>query len=503
MFNILMDRRRFMTAAATLTAAVAITGDNQSQSQAQPAAPSPGGGEGPPLAARLAAYVDGLGYADIDATTLEAVKLRLVDTFGCALAALDEPVVASCYRIARAAGDGKATLIGTRHRVGTEMAAFANGAAIRYYDLNEGYASREVGHPSHFVSVCLAVAEAEGRSVRDVIVAIVAAYEIECRLFDAVSLNARGWDNTTYGVVTAALAAGKLMGLSVKRLTEAVNIALVDHVAMNQTRVQVLSNWKGLADASASRHGVFAAILAREGITGPSPIFEGRFGLNTQVAGEPIVIDTASFGGHGRPFRINDVLVKPYPAQGHTLTAVEAAIRLSGKISDRGAIAKVSVATTQFGYRQTATGPDVWAPATKETADHSMPYIVARALLDGTITNDSYAPERLAAADVRALMAKITIAEDPTLTALYPRQIPNRVVVTLRSGEVLTEQVDDLPGSPRRPLTRADIEAKFWRNVGPRASAAAGKALIQTIWSLEQMTRVEALLDAVAAVRPQ
>lgn len=497
MFSILTDRRRWMAGAASLGAALAFTGHGHAQQAAKPAP----GGELPPLAGRLADYVDGLSYADIDAGTLEAVKLRLVDTFGCALAALDEPVIAGCFRIAQAAGGGTSTLIGTRHRTSAEMAAFANGAALRYYDLNDGYAAKEVGHPSDFVSVCLAVAQSERRSIRDFIVSVVAAYEIECRLFDAVSLNARGWDNTTYGVVTAALAAGKLMGLPVDRLTQAVNIALVDHIAMNQTRVQVLSNWKGLADASAARNGVFAAILAREGITGPSPIFEGRFGLNNLVAGEEIKINTTSFGGKGRPFRINDVLVKPYPAQGHTLTAVEAAIRLSGKIRDHGAIEKVTVATTQFGYKQTATGPDVWAPATKETADHSMPYIVARALLDGTITNASYAPERLATPDVRALMSRIEIAEDPALTALYPRQIPNRVSVTLRSGEVLTEQIDDLPGSPRRPLTREDIEAKFWRNVGPRTSAAEGKALIRQIWSLEQITGVDELLEAVASVR--
>lgn len=499
MFSILTDRRRLMAGAASLAAAYAFTGHGR----AQQAAKSSSGPELSPLAGRLADYVHGLGYADIDAGTIEAVKLRLVDTIGCALAALDEPVVANCFRIARTAGDGTSTLIGTRHRTSAEMAAFANGAAMRYYDLNDGYASKEVGHPSDFVAVCLAVAQAEGRSVRDFIVSVVAAYEIECRLFDAVSLNARGWDNTTYGVVTAALAAGKLMGLAVDRLTQAVNIALVDHVAMNQTRVQVLSNWKGLADASASRHGVFAAILAREGITGPSPIFEGRFGLNRQVAGEDIVVDTSTFGGHGRPFRINDVLVKPYPAQGHTLTAVEAAIRLSGKIGDRGAIAKVNVATTQFGYKQTATGPDVWAPATKETADHSMPYIVARALLDGTITNASYAPERLATPDVRALMARIEIAEDPALTALYPRQIPNRVAVTLRSGEVFSEQVDDLPGSPRRPLTREDIAAKFWRNVGSRTPTtdARLRQVLDFVWNLEHEDKLDRLFELLVAER--
>lgn len=465
----------------------------RSAEEASPSSPS--------LARRLAGYVDGLGYADVDAATLEAFKLRLVDTFGCALAALDEPVVAKCFQVAQADRSGAAMLIGTRQHTTAGLAAFANGAAIRYYDLNDGYASKEIGHPSDFVSVSLAVAQAEKRSMHDFIVASLIAYEIECRLFDAAAISSHGWDSPSYGVVTAALTAGKLMGLSVDQLEHAVNIALIDHVAMNQTRTQVLSNWKGLADASAAHSGVFAAILARQGITGPSPIFEGNYGFDKLVAGQPVDVDTSTFGGKGRAFRIADVLVKPYPAQGHTLTAVEAAVRLSRKIGDRAQIERIVVETTQPGYKITASGPYAWAPTTKETADHSMPYVVARALLDGTLTNASYAPQRLTAPEVQALIKKMQVVESPRLNAMYPRHIPNRVSIYLHSGEILTEQVDDLPGAPGSPLTRDEIVAKFWRSVDGAVSRASGNALIERIWSIEQAQSVDALLDAAAATR--
>jgi len=495
----LARRRAFLLRALAGTAGVAFAGASSAQALADAAKPA--ATTVLPIANRLAEYVHRLRYEDIDASALEALKLRLVDTFGCALAALKEPVVQRCFHLAQAGASNASTLIGTTRRSTPELAAFANGAAIRYYDLNDGYAAKEIGHPSDFISVSLAVAQSERRSIQAFILASLIAYEIECRLFDAAAISPRGWDNPSYGVVTAALTAGKLMQLSVEQLTQAVNIALIDHVAMNQTRTQVLSNWKGLADASAAKSGVFAASLAREGITGPSPIFEGTYGFEKLVAGQPIAIDTAAFGGPGRPFRIADVLVKPYPAQGHTLTAVEAAIRLSGRIHDPVQIDKVVVATTQLGYKITGSGPYVWAPATKETADHSMPYVVARALIDGTLTNASYAPEKLTAADVRALMPKIRVEEDPALTALYPRHIPNRISVSLRSGEVLTERVDDLPGAPDVPLTRETIEAKFWRTAGTAITRANGEALLQRIWSLERLGGVDALFEAAMAER--
>ncbi|MGG1943691.1 MmgE/PrpD family protein [Trinickia sp. NRRL B-1857] len=493
MSSTLPRRRAFLLHALAGTAGFAFAGTSSPRSlgnggNAADVAPQP-------IANRLAEYVHRLRYEDIDASALEALKLRLVDTFGCALAALKEPVVQRCFDVAEAATNGASTLVGTGQRTTPELAAFANGAAIRYYDLNDGYAAKEIGHPSDFISVSLAVAQAERRPIEDFVLASLIAYEIECRLFDAAAISPLGWDNPSYGVVTAALTAGKLMQLSVDQLTQAVNIALIDHVAMNQTRTQVLSNWKGLADASAAKSGFFAATLARQGITGPSPIFEGNFGFEKLVSGHPIPIDTATFGGRGHPYRIVDVLVKPYPAQGHTLTAVEAAIRLSAKIKDRSQIEKIVVATTEPGYKITGSGPYVWAPATKETADHSMPYVVGRALIDGTLTNESYAPEKLGAADVRELMQKIRVEEDPALTALYPKHIPNRVSVYLRSGDVLSERVDDLPGAAGAPLTRPMIEAKFWRTVGKTVTRENGDALIERIWSIERLHGVDALLE--------
>uniref|UniRef100_UPI003F492A8B MmgE/PrpD family protein n=1 Tax=Cupriavidus necator TaxID=106590 RepID=UPI003F492A8B len=182
-------RRGFLLGALPTAAAIGLIGAG-GLARGAPAAPRADGGPAP-LAQRLAEYVHALSEADIDAATLEALKLRLVDTFGCALAALDEPVIAKCFGLADASGPAEAALIGTRRRSSAELAAFANGAAIRYYDLNDGYLSKEAGHPSDHLSVCLAVAQSERRSITDFIVSAIAAYEIECRLFDAASISAK------------------------------------------------------------------------------------------------------------------------------------------------------------------------------------------------------------------------------------------------------------------------------------------------------------------------
>ena len=240
-----------------------------------------------PLAKRLAAYADGLRYDDLDEATIESVKVHLIDTLGCGLAAFDEKPVRICRDVVLASGGGGATVIGTKRRAAPDLAAFANCAAFRYLDLNDAYVGRVTGHPSDHIAACLAVAEAERASTPELITAIALAYEVNCRLIDAFGINigSRGWDIPVLSLPAVALAAGKLMKLHPDKLEQAVNLALNDHISLGQTRAQTLSDWKGIADAEAGRNAVFAAMLARGGLTGPAPIFEGRLGFSQLVGG--------------------------------------------------------------------------------------------------------------------------------------------------------------------------------------------------------------------------
>jgi 2-methylcitrate dehydratase len=371
----------------------------------------------PPLAERLAAYADRLSYDDLDAATIERVKSHLIDTLGCGIAAFDEKPVRISRDIVLAIGGGISTIIGTNRRAPPDLAAFANGAAFRYYDLNDVYVGRQASHPSDNIAACLAVAEAERSSAAELITAIVLAYEINCRLVDAFDIAARGWDPPVFSLPAVALAAGKLMKLPRDRLTQAVNLAVNDHIPMAQTRTQTLSDWKGLADAEAGRNAVFAAMLARGGITGPAPIFEGRAGFFRLVSG-PADVDVDAFGRRGVSFRIDACGMKAYPAQVNIQTAIVAAIAIAKEIGDPDRIAAIEIATTKRGYQQTGADPEKWTPDTRETADHSLPYITARAMLDGDINNDSYASEKLHDPRILAFMRKITVKEDPAFTAL-------------------------------------------------------------------------------------
>ncbi|HEX4326792.1 MAG TPA: MmgE/PrpD family protein [Burkholderiales bacterium] len=450
------------------------------------------------MAERMAAYAAGLRYTDLKPADVEAVKAHFIDAMACAMGAFNEAPVRAVRQIALANAGGPATVIGTKRRSTMDWAAFANGAALRHFDLNDAYAGKEPGHPSDNITPCLAVAEAEGRSGRDLILAIALAYEIDCHLLDAVRITARGWDHPNYSLPAAALAAGKLMNLRQAQLTEAVNLALAGHYASNQTRLQAISNWKGMADADAGRSAVFAAQLARGGITGPAPAFEGKAGFFSQVSG-PFTLDFENFGGRAGPFLINACAYKHYPAQMTLQTAVPAAAKAGAAVGaglrDPGQVKSILVHTTLTGVQYSADSAEKWAPETSETADHSLPYVVARAMLDGEITPASYSAQALHDPRVRALMAVLKVEEDPAFTAAMPTRLPTRVTVTLNDGRTVSGESLDLPGFGGLPMTRADVEAKFRRYVRGVWPEAQIRNFLDYAWNLEQQPKLTGLFQ--------
>jgi 2-methylcitrate dehydratase len=373
------------------------------------------------------------------------------------------------------------------------MATFANGAAIRFYDLNDVYAGKEIGHPSDNIAACLAQAEAAGASGRDLIVAIALAYEIDCRLMDAASISQHGWDHPNFSLPAAALAAGKLMKLNTAELTQAVNLAINGHLALNQTRVQTISDWKGLADANAARNGVFAAALAREGLTGPSPVFEGDAGFFKQVSG-PFTLDVEAFGGRGRPFRIRDCSVKFYPAQALTQTAIQAGIDVARQAGGVERITAVEIRTSHEGWFSAGKDAEKWAPETSGTADHSLPYVTARAMFDGDITVASYSQAALHDPKLRAFMKNIKVIDDQEMSQRYPKYYATVVSATRDDGQVFTKRVDDIPGSATRPMQRTDFAAKFRKNVTPVLGAAPADEALGVLWDLEHRRDVADVL---------
>ena len=481
-------RRQFLHLSANAAALPMLCRTVSAASQSPPSAES----HERPLAERLATYASNLRYDDLDALTLERVKTLVIDTIGCGIGAWEERPVRACREIALSVA-GAATIIGTTRRTTPDLAAFANCAGSRYLDFNDTYVGRFAAHPSDNIAACLAVAEAEGASAQELIVAIVIAYEVNCRLVDAFDISARGWDPPVFGLPAIALAAGRLMKLTTEQLSNAVSLAINDHIPLALTRVGVLSDWKGLAVAEAGRNAVFATKLARAGITGPAPIFEGTSGLFQQVTGAGSV-DVAAFGGRDAQFRLHKCSLKPYPAVIYTQTAIVAALDVAKEVGALERIAAIDIATTARGFQRTGSEPEKWSPKTRETADHSLPYITARAMFDGDITNESFGPEKFRDPAVLAFMQKIKVAEDPALTARGGTAVPTRVTATLADGRRVSREVDHAPGFAERPMTRAEVERKFRGNVGQRWSSEQTAANLAALWALEQTDSVSAML---------
>ena len=295
-----------------------------------------------------------------------------------------------------------------------------------------------------------------------------------------------------------ALAAGKLMKLPPDRLLQAVNLAINDHIPMGQTRTQTNSDWKGLADAEAGRNAVFAAMLARGGLTGPGPIFEGRKGFFQLVSG-PAEVDVDAFGRRGVPFRIHQCGMKPYQAVVYAQTAIVAGVAIAKEAGDLDRIAAVEIATTRRGYEQTGRDPEKWAPDTRDTADHSLPYITARAMFDGEINNDSYEPGKFRDPRILSFMRKITVSEDQALTVRTgPSTVPTRITAILTDGRRIVREVDDVPGFVGRPMNRADVERKFRSNVDKRWPAERTDAILQALWALDETKDLSLLLGMLS-----
>src|SRR4051812_4981653 len=333
------------------------------------------------LADRFARYAAKLRFEDLPAPVVHEAKRRLIDSFATAVGAMDADAYAVAKRCAlRVQSDRRATLFGG----GTsdvEWATFVNGLLIRYLDYNDTYLSLEPAHPSDNFAPVLAVGESVGASGKQIITAAVLGYEIQCRLCDAASLRKQGVDHVTYGAISSALAAGKLMEMSAAQLRHAVGIAGVCNVALRQTRSGELSMWKGCAFANAARNGVFAALLAAEGLTGPAPIFEGDLGFMKLVTREPFTV--APLGGEdgaGQPFMMPQTYIKFWPAEYHSQSAIDAALQLRPEVGDVTRVKSIDIHTFEAAYSIIGKYPEQWRPQTRETADHSLPYCTVIAL---------------------------------------------------------------------------------------------------------------------------
>jgi 2-methylcitrate dehydratase len=456
-----------------------------------------------PLANRLAEYACSLRFEDLPEQVVHEAKRRFIDSFATAVGAMDAEAYAIAKRCAlRVQSVSGASLIGGG-RSSPEWATFVNGLLIRYLDYNDTYLSLEPAHPSDNLSAVLAVGEMAGATGQDLITAAVLAYEIQCRLCDAASLRKHGWDHVTYGAISSTIAACKLLRLDAVKTTHAIGMAGVANTALRQTRAGELSMWKGCAFANAARNGVFAALLAAEGMTGPAPIFEGSLGFMKlltgpfelpQLGGESTTHHSPLTTHHSPDFMITKTYIKFWPAEYHSQSAIDAALQLRPEIGDIRNISAIDIHTFDAAVDIIANDPEKWRPSTRETADHSLPYCTAVALADGDVTLAQFDPKRFTDPALLELVAKIKVHRDPALTARYPNGIPNRLTVTMTNGRQLMKEVEFPRGHAHNPMTDAEVESKFRTLAELRYGKERSDKILAAFWGLERLRRVEELM---------
>lgn len=446
---------------------------------------------------RLVEFASALTYSDLSKATVEAAKTRLIDSMGCAMAAFLAPPVRVVRRLAVPVADGPAARVfGTLTRTAPDLAALANGAMVRYLDMSDAYLLTSTAHPSDNIPALLALAEATGAGGEDLLLAIVISYEIQCRFCDVVPFQAKGWDQPAAGAPAAALAAGRLLGLDHARLHHALALAIVPNIALNQTRTGELSMWKGMAGPFAAKQGLFAAMMAKEGMTGPEDPYEGDFGLWKQTMGESYTVELPK-SAKGHVFAVRQTNIKTFPVRDAIQVPIMAALELRGKI-DVGRIESVRVDTYAHHFAGPLKDRALWAPKTRETADHSLPFAVAAALLDGAVTPETFESERYLDADIAAMIERLHIELVDEFDKEAPATRTCRLVATLDDGGTVATQVCQTPEDIERGPGKAAIEAKFHRLAGRTLDAARRDAMLKFVGDLEKRETVDGLVDLTA-----
>jgi 2-methylcitrate dehydratase len=337
------------------------------------------------------------------------------------------------------------------------------------------------------------VAEARRASGRETLLAIAVAYEVFTALADVVALRDLGWDQGVFVVLGSAAGAAKLMRLNAAQSADALAIAITGNIPTRQTRAGELSMWKGCATAAAARAGVFAALLAQKGMTGPTAAFEGRHGVWEKVTG-PFAL--GPLGGDGASFGIERTNLKFFPAEYHSQAPLWIALELRRKVAIAD-IESIDVQTYYTAWSEIGSEPEKWNPQTRETADHSLPYLLGVAWMDGAIRSDSFSAARMNDPALRQLMQRIRVSENPQYTREFPAKLTTRIEVTTRGGQRLEAMAAYPKGHARSPMTDADVEVKFEDLTRDLITPARRAALVRALWELDRATDIGRALELV------
>jgi 2-methylcitrate dehydratase len=454
---------------------------------------------GPSQAEGIARFARRARYEDLTAERRERLKVSILDALACAINALGAPPIQACRAQVEEFGgrDGSCALIGGG-RANVVYAAFYNTALVRYVDYMDSYlAVGGLCHPSDNTAAILAASEHADLTGKDFLITLAVAYQVESRLTASVPFMAEGFDLTTPLSFSLAAGVSKALGLDEAKTAAAVGVC-GDFIPLLVARTTPISQWKGLSSSQLALGCVHGVFLASNGVTGPRYVIEGTHGL-AQVVGVPIDIDW----DNEKLDCFDKLALKSYntavPGQSSIFCILE--LRKAHAI-DPSQVDGIEDLVFQEAYDFMGGGS--FGPKTdvhtKEDADHSLPYLLAVALLDGDVQPAQLEPSRIDAPDAQDLLRKVTVRPDDRFSARYPGEVPSRVTVKLKDGESYSHQVKSYPGFPTQPFTWDEIAAKFDELVAGRADVGLATEIKAAVRSLETI-EVKDLMKLLGEVK--
>ncbi len=439
---------------------------------------------GKSISRKIAEFALSLKYEDIPSPVIETAKKFLFDSIGCAYGGLHTQDVKIIYNIYKnIGGQPQSTIIGIGEKLPAINTALINSLAIRALDYNDIYWREDPSHPSDLIPAALAAAELANTDMKETLTAIVLAYEFEQRLceFAKPGIRERKWHHATLTQFVSPIVAGRLLGLTVDQLVNAIGISASHNYTVGAPTAGKLTMMKNTVDPMAVQSGVLAALMAKEGYSGTELIFEGKEGFMDTFFGwdvenksaRPVKMEGRSQTGDwswapeklteklGESFKIMECGMKAFPTEALTHTHISATLEVikNNKINI-DEIKEIRITTIARAV-DILFDPNKYNPTTRETADHSLPYCIAAAVADGKITTETFSDEKLKDPRIRNIIKKIKGEASEEFEKLFPEKQPSRATVILNDGTTYSHYLEYPKGDPRNPMTIDELEIKF------------------------------------------
>jgi 2-methylcitrate dehydratase len=453
------------------------------------------------IAEKFAEFTVQTSYDNLSDPVRTQIKTLVLDTLGCAIGSMGAaPIELLRQQTDEFGGASLCTLIGGG-KSAPDQAAFYNTSLIRYLDFNDGYMGNfATGHPSDNLGAILAAAEYADASGKELMNALALAYEIQCRICDVAKFEKNGFDQFTAGSTAVASGASRVLGLDVEKTAHAIAISGARQNPLFVTRVGQISHWKGFAYGGGVHTTLHSTFLAKRGVTGPLALFEGPSGVFDSVTG-PFEFDWDDI----KLEKMLGVSVKRYNAGLHAQTAIEGALELKQAHGfSAGDIERIDVALYERAFFIMGSGKAGAREhiGDKETADHSLPYVVSAALLDGQLMPEQYELERILRDDVQALFKKVHTSPSDKMTARYPAEAPTGIKITMTDGRVFEVEKPAYEGHFSTPMKWDSIVDKFEKLAVFYTSAGLRREIIDAVSDLENITTKD-LARLLRRVKPE